>query len=116
MTSAFQIGSFAFGREARLGKRTLAISSADATKVNESSTKATFVPNQPATNPPIAAPRVNIADQVTDAIALAGSNSRSETIDGMPAVLAGSKKAENANCITVRTYTNHIRSSRQTNS
>jgi len=80
-----------------------AISIAETTNVNESRMKATLVPNQPATNPPIAAPIVSIADQVTDAIALAETSSRSETIEGIAAVLAGSKKAENANCKTVRT-------------
>ena len=57
---------------------------------------AVSVPNHPATNPPIAAPSVNIADQVTEAMALADRSSRSETIEGIAAVLAGSKKAENA--------------------
>src|SRR5882672_11846810 len=108
MPSALPTVSFALTRAGRLGIFTLKISSADATKVSESSTKATSVPNQPATNPPIAAPSVSIADQVTDAIALAGNNSRSETIEGMAAVLAGSKNVEKANCMTVRTYTSHI--------
>src|SRR2546426_675150 len=96
MPSAFAIVSFTFSRGGRLGKVTLAISIADATNDNESRTKAALVPNQPATNPPSAAPRVSIADHVTDAMALAGSSSRSETIEGMAAVLAGSKKAEKA--------------------
>ena len=101
--SAFAILSLAFSRGARLGKRTLAIRSAEATNETESRMKATFVPNQPATKPPIAAPSVSIADQVTDAMAFAESSSRSATIDGIAAVLAGSKKAENASCKTVST-------------
>src|SRR5713226_2810393 len=100
--------SFAFARGGRFGKLTLAISAAEATNDSESSTKAAFVPNQPATKPPSAAPSVSMADQVTEAMALAGSSSRSETIEGIAAVLAGSKKAENASCKTVRTYTSHI--------
>ena len=79
------------------------ISKADARNVNESSMKAASVPNHPATKPPIAAPSVNIADQVTEAMAFAESNSRSETIEGIAAVFAGSKKAENASWKTVRT-------------
>src|ERR1700681_679580 len=93
MPRALPIVSRAFGRGGRLGIRTLAMSAAEATNVNESSTNATFVPNHPATNPPIAAPSVNITDQVTDAIAFAESNSRSETIDGIAAVLAGARRA-----------------------
>src|SRR6266849_7606409 len=99
--SALPMVTFAFSRGGRFGKRTLEIKSADATNESESSTNAALVPNQPATNPPIAAPEVNITDQVTEAIAFAESNSRSETIEGIAAVLAGSKNAENANCKTV---------------
>ena len=71
--------------------------------VSESRMKATLVPNQPATKSTDSRANVSIADQVTDAIAFAETNSRSETIEGMAAVFAGSKKAENANCKTVRT-------------
>ena len=95
--------SLALGRAARFGNVTLAISRADAINDTESRMKAASVPNQPETKPPSAAPRVNITDQVTEAIAFAESNSRSETIEGMAAVLAGSKKAEKASCNTVRT-------------
>ena len=42
------------------------------------------------------------------AMALAGTNSRSETIEGMAAVFAGSKNVEKASCKTVRRYTSHI--------
>src|SRR5438552_8998831 len=108
MPTAFAIVSLAFARGGRFGKLTLAINPADAMNVRESSTKAALVPNQPATRPPSAAPSVNIADQVTDEMAFAGSSSRSETIEGIAAVLAGSKNAENASCKTVRTYTSHI--------
>src|SRR5712692_11114377 len=108
MPSAFAIVSFACGRGGLFGKLTLAIKTADATNESESSTKAALVPNQPATKPPSAAPSVSIADQVTEAMAFAGSSSRSETIEGTAAVLAGSKNAENASCKTVRTYTSHI--------
>jgi hypothetical protein len=44
----------------------------------------------------MAAPMVSITDQVTAAMAFAGTSSRSETIEGMAAVLAGSKNDENA--------------------
>src|SRR5438132_13178621 len=101
MPSALAIVTFVFSRAGRLGKLTLAISNAEPTNDNESRRKAALVPNHPATNPPRAAPRVNIADHVTEAIALAGINSRSDTIEGIAAVLAGSKKAEKASCITV---------------
>src|SRR5438034_6918883 len=100
MPSALPTVSFAFSRTGRLGKCTLAIKSAEATNESESSTNAAFVPNQPATNPPMAAPSVSITDHVTEAMALAASNSRSDTIEGIAAVLAGSKKAENASCKT----------------
>src|SRR5438128_9801252 len=103
MPRAFPIVSFVFGRGGRFGKATLAINIAEATNDSESRMKAALVPNQPATNPPIAAPRVSIADHVTDEIALAESNSRSETIEGIAAVLAGSKNAEKASCKTVST-------------
>src|SRR5262252_8465244 len=93
---AFPSESFAFGRAWRLGKCTLAINTAEARKVSESRTKAALVPNHPVIKPPIAAPIVNIADQVTEAIAFAGRSSRFETIDGIAAVFAGSKKVENA--------------------
>src|SRR5688500_10699111 len=108
MPTALATVSFVFSRAGRLGKRTRLIKIAEATNVSESSTNAAFVPNNPVTTPPIAAPVVNMIDHVTDAIAFAGSNSRSETIDGMAAVLAGSKNAENASCNTVSTYTSHI--------
>ena len=51
----------------------------------------------------MAAPSVNIADHVTDEIAFAGTSSRSETIDGTAAVLAGSKNVESPSCKTVST-------------
>ena len=72
---------------------------AEATNVRESRTNAALVPNKPVTKPPIAAPRVSITDQVTAAMALAGTNSRSETIDGIAAVFAGSKNVENARAL-----------------
>src|SRR6185503_4681887 len=103
MPSAFITVNFDFGRGGRLGNRTRMIKSAEATKVSESSTNAASVPNQPATNPPMTAPMVNIADQVTEAMAFAGTSSRSETIEGIAAVLAGSKNAEKASWKTVST-------------
>src|ERR1041385_9425102 len=112
MARALPIVSLVFGRSTRLGKRTVEISIADATNVSESSTNAALVPNDPATNPPMAAPRVSITDQVTEAIAFAGTNSRSETMEGIAAVFAGSKNVENASCKTVSTYTSHIWSGR----
>ena len=108
MPRALPTVNFVFGRSTRFGKRTVEISIADATKVSESRIKAALVPNDPATNPPRAAPSVSITDQVTEAIAFAGTNSRSETMEGIAAVFAGSKNVENASCKTVSTYTSHI--------
>ena len=70
-------------------------------------TKAASVPNQAVTGPPTAAPSVSIADQVTEEIALAETNSRSLTMDGIAAERAGSKNEERPSCKTVRTYTSH---------
>jgi len=53
----------------------------------------------------MAAPSVNITDHVTDEIAFAGTSSRSETIDGTAAVLAGSKNVDKPSWQTVSTYT-----------
>jgi hypothetical protein len=108
MPTAFATVSFDFSRAGRFGKRTRLIKIAEARNVSESRMNAAFVPNNPVTTPPMAAPVVNMIDHVTDAMAFAGSNSRSETMDGMAAVFAGSKKAENASCKTVSTYTSHI--------
>jgi hypothetical protein len=44
---------------------------------------------------------VSITDQVADETALAATSWRPETIDGMTAVLAGSKKVEKTSCRTV---------------
>src|SRR5262249_57209755 len=104
-----------FARAGRFGNLTLQMSIAEATKVSESRIKAASVPNQPATNPPTAAPSVSITDQVTAAIAFAATSSWGATIEGIAAVLAGSKNAENASCRIVRTYTSHIWSGRRTN-
>ena len=52
------------------------------------------MPNQPVTTPPIAAPSVSITDQVTEEMAFAETSSRSETIEGITAVFAGSKKVD----------------------
>ena len=95
--------SLLFSRGGRFGMRTLAISAAERRYVIASRMKATSVPKYPVTTPPIAAPIVSIADQVTEEIAFAATSSRSETIEGMIAVLAGSKKVESASCTTVRT-------------
>ena len=100
---ALPIVSFVLRRGDLLGKWTPAMSIAEATKVSESSTKAAFVPNQPATNPPMAAPSVSMTDHVIAEMALAASSSRLETSEGIAAVFAGSKNAENASCNTVRT-------------
>src|SRR5437764_15438193 len=108
MPSALLIINLALTRGGRLGKVTLANRIAEATNESEYRMNAAFVPNQPVTKPPNAAPSVSIADHVTEAMALAASNSRSDTIEGIAAVFAGSKKAENANCKTVSTYTSHI--------
>src|SRR5262245_29299569 len=114
MPRAFPTVNFDLTRFGRCGNRTVAIKIAEATNVNESKMNAASVPNSPATNPPTAAPNVNITDQVTAAIAFAGTNSRSETIEGMTAVLAGSKKVENESWRTVSTYTSHLWSGRLT--
>ena len=66
-------------------------------------TKAASVPNQPVTGPPMAAPSVSIADQVTEEIELAVTSSRSLTTEGTAAERAGSKKAEKPSCRTVST-------------
>ena len=79
----------------------IAISAAESRYVSASRMKATSVPNHPVTTPPIAAPSVSIADQVTEEIAFAATSSRSETIEGITAVLAGSKNVESASCSTV---------------
>src|ERR1041384_4309202 len=103
MPRALPTVNLVFGRSARFGKRTVEISIADATNVSESSTNAALVPNDPATNRPKAAPSVSITDQVTEAIALAGTSSRSETIEVNAAVFAGKKNVENTSCKTVTT-------------
>ena len=43
-----------------------------------------------------------MTDQVTEEIAFAATNSRSETRDGIAAVFAGSKKVERPSCSTVK--------------
>src|SRR5436305_12444435 len=103
MPNTFSTVGLDFTRGGRCGKLTLPIRIAEAIKVRESRINAAFVPNSPVTKPPIAAPSVSITDQVTAAMALAGTNSRSETIDGIAAVFAGSKNVENASWKTVRT-------------
>src|SRR4051794_32414160 len=90
-------------RGARFGKRMLAMKTADRRYESESSTNAVLFPYFPFTTPPIAAPIVSIADQVTEDIAFAGNSSLSETIDGTAAVRAGSKNVEKINCSTVST-------------
>src|SRR4030095_4554172 len=95
--------SFVFGRGGRLGKWIEAMKTAEARKVTESRIKAAVAPKNPVTTPPTAAPKVSITDQVTEEMALAGSNSRSETIEGTDAVRAGSKKVEKVSCSTVST-------------
>src|SRR5205085_12501651 len=102
MPNIFPTVALDLTRDGRCGKLTLPIRIAEAMKVRESKTNAAFVPNNPVTTPPIAAPRVSITDQVTAAMALAGTNARADTIDGIAAVFAGSKNVENASCKTVR--------------
>ena len=84
--SARPIVSFCRSRFRRFPTQMLAIRAAERRYVAASRMNATSVPNQPVMTPPIAAPSVSMIDHVTDEIALAGTSSRSETIDGIAAV------------------------------
>src|SRR5205814_255190 len=103
MPKTFPTVALLFTRRGRCGKLTLPIRIAEATKVSEYKMNAALVPNNLVTTPPTVATSVSITDQVTVVMALAGTNSRSETIDGIAAVFAGSKNVENASWKTVRT-------------
>ncbi len=70
------------------------ISSADATKVSESSTKTVLRPNATATAPPIAAPSAKLIDQVVAASAFAMAMFSPETMLGITARLPGSNNAQ----------------------
>ena len=82
---------FIVGLSSFSGLAILMIKHADNRKVNASRINAVLIPNKLTTNPPNAAPKASIIDQVAPDSVLAVTRWFLGTIDGIIALLAGSK-------------------------